>query len=524
MSPKKNPQSRQKKSSPQQTAGDPSGRANATKSPVDSAASGPSEATPIKSRSAGIKPGNGLKLAIGSAIVGIVVAGYLLNKPSSDAPEAPAAPSSSEPGNQFVRVDGARFMIGDKPYTFAGVNFWQGAYLGAEVVPGGKARLRRELDLLSKNGVTNLRITAAAEKSKIERSLRPAFMERPGEYNETLLAGLDVLLDEMAKRDMKAVMVMGNYWEWSGGMAQLVAWADNKPPVDPLTSHIFQFMSSSAGFYANKKAQRIYQDYLKHVTQRENSVNGIRYADDPTIMTWELANEPRPHPLGRRSPGHIGDFLAWIDSTAETFHAFAPKQLVAVGSEGAAGCLDSLQLYEKAHSFASIDYLTFHIWPKNWHWYAPNDPQKTLAFAIQRTLAYFERHEAIARKLIKPTTLEEFGLARDNEDPNPDASVNARHELLKAVFDAVEKSVDSGGPAAGTNIWSWGGEGRASNDEAKWTPGSDFTGDPPQEPQGLNSIFDTDRATLDLIREHAERLRKASPPRPRAANHSGGTR
>ena len=37
-------------------------------------------------------------------------------------------------------------------------------------------------------------------------------------------------------------------------------------------------------------------------------------------------------------------------------------------------------------------------------------------------------------------------------------------------------------------------------------PGDDFTGDPPSEAQGANSIFDTDISTLEVLRRHATAL------------------
>ena len=36
--------------------------------------------------------------------------------------------------------------------------------------------------------------------------------------------------------------------------------------------------------------------------------------------------------------------------------------------------------------------------------------------------------------------------------------------------------------------------------------GNDFTGDPPSEAQGANSIFDTDISTLEVLRRHATAL------------------
>ena len=59
-------------------------------------------------------------------------------------------------------------------------------------------------------------------------------------------------------------------------------------------------------------------------------------------------------------------------------------------------------------------------------------------------------------------------------------------------------------PLTGTNVWTWGGEGRSNQSNARWIAGDDFTGDPPQEPQGLNSVFDTDTSTLIILRKYAE--------------------
>ena len=59
------------------------------------------------------------------------------------------------------------------------------------------------------------------------------------------------------------------------------------------------------------------------------------------------------------------------------------------------------------------------------------------------------------------------------------------------MFDRVERSALNGGPLVGTNFWTWGGFGH---------------GDPPQEAQGLNSVFSSDETTLALLCEHAVRL------------------
>ena len=124
----------------------------------------------------------------------------------------------------FVKADGINFIVGGTPYYFVGANFWYGAYLGADADYGDRERLMRELDNLQRLGINNLRIIAASEESDFALPLSPPFQYKNGEYNETLFEGLDFLLAEMGKRNLLAVLVLNNYWDWTGGMSQYVSW------------------------------------------------------------------------------------------------------------------------------------------------------------------------------------------------------------------------------------------------------------------------------------------------------------
>ncbi len=407
----------------------------------------------------------------------------------------------------FVRVEGSNFMIGDDPYFFVGINFWQGAYLGANLVPGGRERLIRELNLLKSYGIHNLRIMAATEQSSMLMSVFPAFQVSPGIYNEELLKGLDYLLDEMRKRKMRAVMVMNNYWQWSGGMAQYLNWVTGDSIIDPdATGNWHGFMNFSAGFYYNDDAQKCFYKYLEYIIQRKNTINGINYNKDPTIMTWELANEPRPHPQSLQNKELLTDYYKWIDSTACYIHSLTSNQLVTTGSEGLVGSLDDSTIYFDTHRIPSIDYITFHLWPKNWGWFVAERQAETLPIVLENARRYCIRHINYAEMLNKPTVLEEFGIGRDKERYLPGTSVMARDTFLSLIYEIIEDNMLSGKPIAGSNLWTWGGEGRSNHPEARWIQGTDYTGDPPQEPQGLNSVFDVDSSTLSIMKHNSERI------------------
>ena len=39
-------------------------------------------------------------------------------------------------------------------------------------------------------------------------------------------------------------------------------------------------------------ARNAFKYYVKAILMRRNSITGVLYKDDPTIMAWDLANEP----------------------------------------------------------------------------------------------------------------------------------------------------------------------------------------------------------------------------------------
>ena len=408
--------------------------------------------------------------------------------------------------NQYVKVKGMQFVLDGKPFYFVGTNFWYGCYIGSSGETGDRNRLIRELDRLQALGITHLRIMAGSQESYIKNSLKPAIEKSPGVYDQNLLDGVDYLLAEMGKRNMKAILFLNNYWEWSGGMAQYNAWAGDGKGADPEGEGGWSgFMTYSAKFYSNPKAVQLFKNFITDIITRKNKVTGYYYYEDPVIMAWQLANEPRPG-TDEEGLGNAEHYYAWIDSTAGYIHSIDRNHLVTTGSEGLAGSLQSEEVFVKAHQSANIDFLTFHLWVKNWGWFNANKIEQTYSSAEKKAVEYMNRHFAFARKLGKPITLDEFGMARDNELCVPGSASTARDKYFKKIFEIVYDSAAVGSPIAGSDFWAWGGEGRGWNADDKWLRGDPFVGDPPQEPQGLNSVFDVDASTLEIIKFYSGKM------------------
>jgi mannan endo-1,4-beta-mannosidase len=419
----------------------------------------------------------------------------------------PAAQAAVPAKNDFVTVKDTHFARKGKSYYIAGANFWYGGYLGAASGVGERARLVKELDNMKAIGINNVRVLAVSEKTEMKSAVRPATTNAPGQYDEALLVGLDFLVAELAKRDMTIVIYLNNFWQWSGGMTQYLNWFEGTPALDPnVTKDYDDYMAKTARFYANKEAQAEYRNVIKKIVHRTNTVTGKPYRDDPTIMSWQLANEPRPG-NEKASDAEKAIYTRWIADVAKYIHELDKNHLVSSGSEGLAGSAHDEKLFLASHSTPHIDYLTYHLWPKNWGWFDSKKPVESWDGAIAKSRAYLNSHIDLARKLNKPIVLEEFGLDRDGASFDIKASTTIRDRFYGEVFGLIQRRAAQGDPVAGWNFWAWGGAGRAANADYWWKPGNDFVGDPPQEEQGLYSVFDSDVPSLVLIKDHADKLR-----------------
>jgi mannan endo-1,4-beta-mannosidase len=422
-------------------------------------------------------------------------------------PQTPTPSPSEQPAvSGFVTVQGTQFLLDGKPYRFVGTNLWYGGYLGSSGPTGDRARLIKELDQLKSIGANNIRVLGLSEASELKRAVRPATTTAPGKYDEALLAGMDFFLAELAKRDMKAIIYVNNFWQWSGGMSQYVTWFTGQPAIDPdLTGDWNGFMDNSAKFYAIAEAQNAWRDGIRTLITRRNTLTGKLYSEDPTIMSWQLANEPRP---GSDANGYknASVFIKWQNDTAEFIGSLAPRQLVSTGNEGWMGTAGDRTLFLESHKSPHIDYLTFHMWGPNWGWFDAKRFPETYDAGWTKARDYLNWHIDAAQQMGKPIVLEEFGFNRDGGSFAPDAATSFRDRYYGDIFKLIEQRAAAGAPIAGSNFWAWNGAGRTTNADFMWKPGDDFVGDPPQEAQGLYGVFDTDASTIAIIKAHGEKL------------------
>lgn len=406
--------------------------------------------------------------------------------------------------NQFIQVQNGKLVKEGEAYRFIGTNFWSAVNLAVE----DPERLLRELDQLKSLGITNLRVMALTEGPATEPfRMVPAIQNYPTNLDEVYLRGLDKFLVECAKHELHVVLCLSNFWPWSGGMAQYISWQNQSSipyPPPRKGGNWWEYQQYTAAFYQNEQAVSWYHEAIKQLLLRVNSLNGIAYKDDPVIMAWQLANEPRA------SAQHRKVYLHWIHNSAKLIKTVAPQQLVSLGSEGDTThpIINGVDVLED-HQSEYIDYVTIHCWVQNWGWFKP---EKTESYpqAFKEFKAYLRRQLEKVESLNKPLVLEEFGIARDGGSFDLESSTNLRDRFFKEVFEEIMTLMKSGYQISGANFWAWAGEGRPKFPKCLWEVGDTFTGDPPHEHQGWYSVYDCDQSTLGVIKDYCQKV-KAMP-------------
>ena len=409
--------------------------------------------------------------------------------------------SCSKDQDDFVKINKTNFEINGKDYAYIGTNYWYGPslYFQKDEQRGIK-RLTTELDFLVSKGIKNLRIVAAVEGEGLLQGVPrvgPVYQSAPGVFQADNLKGLDLLLSEMSKRNMKAVLFFSNNWDWSGGFLQYLRWNNQVTEEDFQAKLSWDSLRDVVSkFYSCAPCKEQYLDQVRSIINRKNTVTGQIYKDDGTIMAWQLANEPRPMRLAA-----LPDYIKWISDVAAEIKKIDSKHLLTIGVEGEIGT-ENIETFKKIHSDKNIDYATIHIWPRNWSWYKELHDEGQFAQVLELTRSYIDRHSDVMKELGKPLVLEEFGYPRDNNSFSPDEKTSIRDRFYDEILNKWKRGMKEESPLRGINFWAFGGQARPIVNQHFWKEGDDYMGDPPMEEQGLYSVFDSDTSTWNVIAKY----------------------
>ncbi len=284
----------------------------------------------------------------------------------------------------FVKRRGAHLELDGRRFRVAGVNCYFLHYRS-------EAAVDEVLDDAQRMGLDVIRCWGFLDGPSDHGALHP----KPGVVDEEGLGRIDRLLVAAEARGLRLIVTLVNNWDDFGGMKQYGRW----------------FGIEHDAFFFDRRARDEYRLFVRALIERENPLkDGLRYRDDPTILAWELANEPRckTDPSGET-------ITRWTAESARFIRSLDPNHLIAVGDEGFLrrdGASDWTEDgsqgvdWEALIAIDEIDVATFHLYPD--HWGKTKDPRWA-----ER---WIEEHIELARKAGKPALLEEYGIKGERRD------------------------------------------------------------------------------------------------------------
>lgn len=192
------------------------------------------------------------------------------------------------------------------------------------------------------------------------------------------------------------------------GLRLLVTLTNNWSDYGGMDVYVQQILGSTYHdlFYTDPQVIAAFKKYI----------NGFvsRYVDEPTILAWELANEPRCAGSTGVTTGNCTNptITQWIAEISAYIKSIDPNHLVGVGDEGFINDPGNPSYpyqgtlgidFEANLQIPTIDFGTFHMYPESWG--QTNDPS-----AVGWGNQWITDHAAMGRSAGKPVIMEEFGV------------------------------------------------------------------------------------------------------------------
>ncbi len=297
----------------------------------------------------------------------------------------------------FVEIRGTRFVIAGQPFRFAGAN------VAIMYRDEDRARMPETLQQAARKGIRVLRVWASGEggpndvgpvADQADWPRTHPFRWAPGNWNEEAFVHLDNVMAQAAQNNLHVQLCLANWWRDTGGVTQYLRWAGINDGAD--NKYNFGINPERAMlFYSNEKTRQLYREHLEKLVTRRNTVTGVLYRDDPTILGWELMNEAQV------VTGRWAERRAWIAEMSAYLKSLDPNHAITPGDWGYRTAAERRE-WLADHRLPNIDYCDVHNYPK--------DDSDSFVDSPAALREFIENRAAAAFSINKPLVFGEFGI------------------------------------------------------------------------------------------------------------------
>lgn len=286
----------------------------------------------------------------------------------------------------FVKTSGQKFTLDGSGFVPVGTN----AYWLAQV---SNANIDKAFADIAAAGFKVVRTWGFNEVTSPSGTYYQSWNNGVATLNtgSTGLAKFDYVVSSAKAHGIRLIVALTNNWSDYGGMDVYVSQLNRGGTHDT--------------FYTNAKIVSAFQNYI----------NGFvgRYANEPTIFAWELANEPRcgGSSGSPSSSCNATTLFNWAKSISAYIKTIDSNHLVAVGDEGWINSPNPPSYPYQGNSIgidfqanlgiSTLDFGTFHLYPESW-----GQGANITGFGTQ----WINDHISIQKTANKPVILEEYGV------------------------------------------------------------------------------------------------------------------
>ncbi len=248
-----------------------------------------------------------------------------------------AAAAADTGFRDFITLRGDQLMEGDKPFRFISWNLpnlqmiednMPFAETNAWRLPD-EFEVRDGLMTVRQMGGTVVRTYSLAVVRTNDDPGMPAHVLGPGKFNEEAFRELDLVLKVANEQGIRLIIPLVNNWKWQGGRGEYAGFRGK----------------SKDDFWTDPQLIADFKETIRYVLTRTNTLTGVRYCDDKSVLCWETGNE-------------LFSPVPWTRQIAAYIKSLDTNHLVMDGFNAAVLRPESLAMPE-------IDIVTTHHYPSS---------------------------------------------------------------------------------------------------------------------------------------------------------------